>query len=257
MAEAADAVAALSAAMAANAVSPPLLLGPGYPVTRQWQRHATFARFQQALRARSGAWSRLRPQSTKPVRVHRKRTAGEAVTHDSDDGNLSRIQVYSVGNPGVLKLYQVDDVRISQVDRRLEANLRKELPTVELADTGLQLDATAIAVDLDVRSSNSRRPGPMKSFAICLTSWIATKRTRRSWLGPANRSTPEVLALLREEHNEYVAQLGFQRLLLYSLAKLGMYLAVSFLCGLYIFHRRRRLLVATASNSRSCCCWCS
>ena len=30
--------------------------------------------------------------------------------------------------------------------------------------------------------------------------------------------------------------------MLYSLAKLGMYLAVSFLCGLYMFHRRRELV---------------
>ena len=56
--------------------------------------------------------------------------------------------------------------------------------------------------------------------------------------------TPEVLARLRDEHEQYVAQLGTRRLLLYSLAKLGMYLATSCVCGLYIFHRRRQLLAS-------------
>ncbi len=240
MAEATDAVATLSAAMTGHAAMPPLLLGPGAPVTQQWQRHATFARFQQALQqdpelvAFSAAVRRSLSEFIESGLLEKR-------LHDSDDGNLSRIQVYSVGNPGVLKLYQVDDVRISQVDRRLEANLRKELQTVELAEQVYnwlrpRLQST---LSFDRALTKARADEVIRDMPDVMDLYEANEKVLARAGEPI---TPEVLALLREEHNEYVSQLGFKRLLLYSLAKLGMYLAVSFVCGLYIFHRRRRLL---------------
>jgi putative nucleotidyltransferase with HDIG domain len=50
------------------------------------------------------------------------------------------------------------------------------------------------------------------------------------------------LNLLRLEHEAWRANLGFRQWLSRSLATMGMYLALSILCGFYIFHRRPRLL---------------
>ncbi len=53
---------------------------------------------------------------------------------------------------------------------------------------------------------------------------------------------PKELALLRLEHEAWRAGMGFRQWLSRSFATLGMYLALSILCGFYIYHRRPKLL---------------
>ncbi len=130
-AETADAIVALSAAVAANAVSPPLQMGPGYPVTRQWHAHAKFA-LQAGLRKgpRSAQFTAAVKRS---LAEFTERGLLDSPQHGLEEGNQSSIRVYRKGNRGNLRSWKLDDVRIGQIDRRLEANLRRELPSVELA----------------------------------------------------------------------------------------------------------------------------
>lgn len=54
--------------------------------------------------------------------------------------------------------------------------------------------------------------------------------------------TDSALSLLRQENEAWKLQLGWDDRLARSLAMLGMYAAMSVLCGYYIYHRRPRLL---------------
>jgi putative nucleotidyltransferase with HDIG domain len=120
-----------------------------------------------------------------------------------------------------------------------------EIEKVRLLEASDRL-GQRVADELDPEATDEARKAAGESVA-------AVKRQ----YGPGDEHTPpDVLAkggepiewdsaeyrLLQDEHRQVIAAMTPLQTLAFSLANLGMYLAVYTLCGLYIFFRERRLL---------------
>ncbi len=236
----ADALSAMVAAAAQAGAGPALPATIGTPTSRNWRKRAEFTRFKRAfaddpdLSKFAGAISRSLAEFTDHGLLAN-------LQHDMGQGNQARIRVYPVGNPNYLRPFEVDQVRIGQAAPRLEANLRQQLPSAELAvqvfawlqprlPTTLTFDGelTRVRADAEIREM----PPVMITFQANETDLARASEPL----------TPETLALLRDEHQQYVSQLSFSRELCYSASKFGLYLGGFALCGLYIFFRHRGML---------------
>ena len=235
-----DAAAAVSAATARIGIAPPLQIQPGTPASRLWRRRAEFARFKQAF-ADDANLTKFEESVKRSLAEFTDHGLLESLQHELDDGNQFRIRVTPVGNPADMRSFEVNQLRIGQAALRLEANLKQQLASPEISAKIFawlkpKLPIT-LAYDRDLTSKRADQeinnmPEVKDSF----------KKNETVLVRAEDPISAETLALLRDEHRQYVDQLGIPRLLYYSLAKFGMYVALYTLCGFYIFFRRRRLL---------------
>jgi putative nucleotidyltransferase with HDIG domain len=143
----------------------------------------------------------------------------------------------------------VDEVRIDKVKvslpQRLDAELKvqgtmQDNASVVAELTKFWLDSRlpeTLAWDQDASEKEAERVvGEVGDVMIEYKAGVAELAPGGKPLGKAE------LILLNAEYDAWKAQLGFRDWLSRSLATLGMYLALSILCGFYIYHRRPRLL---------------
>jgi putative nucleotidyltransferase with HDIG domain len=138
-------------------------------------------------------------------------------------------------------LVEVDKVRIAQAVQRLRKNLEDQLKSRELAaqiyawlQPNLRETLTYDPVLTQAKTDEKISQMPPEMDTYMANTGVLAKA--------GQVLTAEDLALLREEHRQFVLELSPQRLLYYSLSKFGMYVALYTLCGFYIFFRRRPLL---------------
>jgi putative nucleotidyltransferase with HDIG domain len=220
-----------------NAVPP---YAPGTPQSRQWRRRAEFARFKQAF-ADDPDLAQFAAAVSRSLAEFTDHGLLESLQHNLDQGNQSRIRVYSAGNESYLRSFEVDHVRIGQAVQRLEANLKQQLASPEFAAKIFAWMKPKLPTTLTFNSELTRTLADreIKNMPPVMVTFTANE----SVLAHAGEPlTPEDLELLRVEHAQYISQLGIPRLIYYTLANFGMYTAVYTLCGFYIFFRYRPLL---------------
>jgi len=224
-----DAITAIAAATVQQSSSPALQLPATPPATRLWLKRKEFNDFKAAF-ADDTDLSEFAAAISRSMTGLNDHGLLESLQHDLEQGNQSRIRIYTVGNPSDMRPFEVDQVRIGQAVTRLRANLTRELPSAEIANkifawlepklpTTLAYDPTLTRslVDQEIEG----RPPVMMTF-----------KQDETVLTRANTSiSPEILSLLQDEYTRYTAQLSPLRLLYFTASKFGMYLALYVLCG--------------------------
>jgi putative nucleotidyltransferase with HDIG domain len=235
-----DAATTLSAATTRAGISPPLSIQPGTPASRTWQRRAEFARFRQAF-AEDANLAQFVEAVKRSLAEFTDHGLLESLQHELENGNQFRIRVYPVGNPAYLRPFDVDQVRIAQAVPRLEASLKQQLASPEIAARVFAWLKPKLPVTLTLDRELTRDRADQE-VANMPPVMVTFKKNETVLARAGDPITPETLVLLQNEHRQYVDQLNVPRLLYFSLSKFGMYLALFSLCGFYVYFRRRRLL---------------
>ncbi len=156
-----------------------------------------------------------------------------------DEGNQEEIVVVTKGDPEDAQKVKVSEVLIGEADwlkkalaERLESPvvaertftwLRERLPTTLVVDPDLTQQA----------KENAKAAVEEKFITISPGDVLARG---------GEPLTEENINLLTLEHDAFLRQLGFGQRLAHSLAALGMFVALSILCGVYVVHYEPRLL---------------
>lgn len=229
---------ALGSVQATGNVVPPY--APGTPESRLWRRRAEFARFKQTF-ADDPDLSQFSAAVSRSLAEFADQGLLESLQHGLDQGNQSRIRVYTVGNESYLRSFEVDQVRIGQAVQRLEASLKQQLVSLELSAKIFAWLKPKLPTTLTYNAELTRAMADKEAQSV--PPVMVPYAANESQLARAGEPLkPETLELLRVEHAQYVSQLSVPRLLYFTLSKFGMYSAVYTLCGFYIFFRYRRLL---------------
>jgi hypothetical protein len=144
---------------------------------------------------------------------------------------------------------KVDDIRLDRVQASLPQRIRDALQV-----QGTMADSSAIVARLTEYWLVGRLPETLAWDQIAsekeadraeaeVPDVMLDFKSNVAELAPGGKPLgPKELGLLRLEHEAWRADMGFRQWLSRSLATMGMYLALSILCGFYIYHRRPRLL---------------
>ena len=139
-----------------------------------------------------------------------------------------------------MRSFEVDQVRIGQAVQRLEANLKQQLASPEIAGKIFAWLKPKLPVTLsyDQRLTRDRADQEIDNMPEVTVSF----KKGETVLARADEPIrAETLALLKDEHRQYVAPAGHcssaSTIRCPSLACIS---AVYTLCGFYIFFRRRR-----------------
>ncbi|MEX2175429.1 MAG: HDIG domain-containing metalloprotein [Pirellulaceae bacterium] len=169
--------------------------------------------------------------------------------HKPKEGSQVSILVHPPGVERPLLRAAVDDVRLDKAKVALRQRLDEELKI-----QGSMLDNASVVAELTYAWLDTRLPE-----TLAIDNEATTKEANRvveevetvmvdyksgvaELAGGGKPLGEQELFLLKSEYDAWKAQLGFRDWLSRSLATLGLYLALSVLCGFYIFHRRPRLL---------------
>jgi putative nucleotidyltransferase with HDIG domain len=167
----------------------------------------------------------------------------------NDQGSQISLLIFEAGAGRPSHRATVDEVRIDKV----KAALKQRLQEVLLVNSSM-MESTAVIAELTYNWLDGQLPETLK-----YDSEASRKEAERAVsevqpvmivyeagvteLAPGGKPlTDSSLSLLEEEYTAWKLQLGWEDRLARSLALLGMYAAMSVLCGYYIYHRRPRLL---------------
>lgn len=234
-----NAVGALISSLAPQAANPPIDLGPGQPVTREWRKRAEFERFKKSFQE-DAKLEEFVNAVQRSLAEFEQNGLIENLQHGLDEGNQSQILIADK----YPRVVAAEKVRIAQIVPQLEANLQANLAAPELAAQVFAWLRPRLTktLDYDAEATRARTDEIIKRMKPEKKPYTANE----TLLAKAGSVlSPETVALLRDEHKQFVADLDRQRLLYFSLSKFGMYLALYTLCGFYFFFRHRRLLTET------------
>ncbi|MBX3434410.1 MAG: HDIG domain-containing protein [Pirellulales bacterium] len=157
------------------------------------------------------------------------------------DANAEKINIRVPGAESVLATRNTSDVLLKEASGRLQQSLNEKLPSLEIAQRvyawlakrlkptlTLNADATRAAQDLEA----ARTPEQTKPY-------FAGKDLLAKGDEPLTAEKVELLAL---EHQALLAQRTFGQKVRRTMAVLGMYVALSTLCGFYCYRREHRAL---------------
>ncbi|MCA9213870.1 MAG: hypothetical protein KDB27_12450, partial [Planctomycetales bacterium] len=169
----------------------------------------------------------------------------ENLEHEVDEGNQTQITVYPVGDENFQRSVEVDRVRIVSALKQLKENLAKEFESTELSDMVYRWLSTRMPRTLTLNRTLTAELA--KAEADKTPPKMRVLERGKTTLATAGLQVDDSLAQLRAEHDAYKESLGPIRMLGFSFAKLGMYLALYVLCGFYSLFRQRKLLNDTAA----------
>jgi putative nucleotidyltransferase with HDIG domain len=184
----------------------------------------------------------------------------DQVQHELERYSISQIRVFSK-QPEDAKVINVDDVRISLIKerlrQRLSAELRREAAILGEGDVLINFlsawfekqsipttlrfssEETKLAAD----SAESQVPLQLRKFRAgepLITGGAATEPT----VGMNRLPLTEVhLELLQAEHEAYLASWTWPQLLNYMVARLGLFVAVFTLVGIYLWYDHPKWLI--------------
>lgn len=183
----------------------------------------------------------------------------DQVQHELDRHSVSQIRVYSK-QPADAKVVNVDDVRISLVKERLKqrlaAELRREATTFPETDVLINFlsawfEKQTIPSTLRFASEETKRaadlaesqvPAQFRKFRAGepLISGLATEGAT-IWKGQP--LTEAHLSLLQAEHGAYMAAWTWPQFLNYIVARMGLFVAVFTLIGIYLWYDHANWLI--------------
>ncbi|MDP1560765.1 MAG: HDIG domain-containing protein [Pirellulaceae bacterium] len=185
----------------------------------------------------------------------------EQVQHELDRYSISQIRVYAK-HPDDAKVVSVDDVRIplalERLKPRFSAELRRESAVLGDGDVlasflGTWFERQKLPVTLRFASEETKQaadlaeaqvPPQLRKFRtgepIVISGISAADAIPGSSPQPL---TEPALALLQAEHEAFVASWTWSRTLNYVAARLGLFVAIFALCGIYLWYDHSKWLI--------------
>lgn len=161
----------------------------------------------------------------------------DKLPQEPTEGNQQEIVVIPTGHPDQRQVVKVSDVLIGEADW-LKKGLAERLDSPELATrvfTWLRsrLPTTLKRNETEIRLAQERAAEavPPEYRKILLGDMLA----------PAGKPLDD-LSLLELEHQAYLESRSITERLAHSLASLGMFVALSILCGVYVLHYEPKLV---------------
>ncbi len=170
----------------------------------------------------------------------------DELAHNQDEGTLLQVRVRPQGSQGLPRLIATEDVRIGEVRPEIEARLKEDLASPQIAEpvfywlstrlptTLTRTEAARAATQRDRDEAAAKIPPKMIDFKKGETR-LATGLT------PLAGKTTEY-DNLKLEYDARLSEMTTAGKLAHTLADFGMYLALYVLCGFYIFYHQPRLL---------------
>jgi putative nucleotidyltransferase with HDIG domain len=161
----------------------------------------------------------------------------DKLPQEPNEGNQQEIVVIPKGKPSQRQVVKVADVLIGDADW-LKKGLAERLDSPELATrvfTWLQsrLPTTLKRNETEIRLAQQRAEEAVpREYRKILPGDV---------LAPAGKQL-EDLSTLELEHQAYLAHRTVRQKIAYSFASLGMFLALSILCGVYVLHYEPKLI---------------
>lgn len=178
----------------------------------------------------------------------------DSLEHSIDQGNQRAIRVFPTGSPGSAVEVEVRRVRIVEVVPTLQDSLRRQMAA---AFSG---DGSRLLADMIHHFVSTRLPETLY-FRQELTAAAQAQRSREvepvmiqyypsvSTLVPGGRPLRAAdIELLEREHAAWLASRSISERLLRLGAYLGMLIAISLLCGLFIYYQLDRSLLTDSSK---------
>lgn len=232
-------LASLGAGAVQYGIGPPLQVRVAVPKSKLWLKRYEFARFKASF-----ADDPDLAKFEEAIRICFieivEHGLFESLQHEPDEGNLTQIRV-SRSDESVMQPYLVDQVRIAQAAPLLQDRLAAQLASQELADKVFAWLKPRLPTTLtfDPDLTDDRADEAIRNLPPVM---IGSKANESVLARAGEPITPAVLRLLEMEHEEYVSRFGLHKSVLYSLANFGLYIAISVLCGSYLYFRRNPLI---------------
>jgi putative nucleotidyltransferase with HDIG domain len=170
--------------------------------------------------------------------------------HELGHGSQTEIFVHPVGNETFVKRFLVDKVQVANAASRLEKLLSESFKNVYtgggeadivtrhiVAWIKPQLPRTT-TLTLDVKATGQAKKEAGGKVEPVMRTYVSGEK-----LVEADRAiSPPDLKLLRSEYFANIGKLSFYQVVIYSLADLGMFVALYTLCGYYVARREPDLL---------------
>ena len=239
-------VGSLISSLATQGAGPPIDLAPGQPITTEYRKRAEFERFKKSLEDDPNLEKFVEGVS-RSLAEFEKTGLLDKLGHSLSEGNQSQIQIRDSNNG--FQVTPVDDVRIGQALPRIKDKLQANLISSELANQVFSW------LRPNIKSTLTYNPDKTREWIDDIVAKMPPETdqytSNESVLAKAGVILDaKTVALLREEHNQFINDLDSRRLFFFSLSKFGMYLAIYTLCGFYIYFRHRPLLTDISSLAK-------
>jgi putative nucleotidyltransferase with HDIG domain len=213
-------------------------------------RQAAYQQFRETLAA-DAELGNLKQAIVSALSQFRRSGLLEKLEHEPDQGSQVEILVYP---PGVLQdaqRYDVEQVRIAEVQKILHNRLVVELKKQYMEESQAAKVADRLYDYLGVRlpttltfDREATTEAADAAEALVEPRYFTYKPgDRLIGIRAGEPISPEARALLRTEHDVVVARMTWWEMLFQGLADLGMYVALYVLCGFYILRREPHLVV--------------
>ncbi len=210
--------------------------GSGAPTLTDEEKEQRFQLLRGAL-STPESLAKLEGAVAEVLAPYERRGLLDKLPQEPNEGNQQEIVVIPKGNPSQRQTVKVADVLIGDADW-LKKGLAERLDSPELATrvyTWLQsrLPTTLKRNETEIRLAQQRAEDAVPpEYRKILPGDV---------LAPAAKPL-EDLSTLELEHQAYQSSRTLQQKIAYSLASLGMFLALSILCGVYVLHYEPKLV---------------
>jgi hypothetical protein len=208
----------------------------GAPQLTPEEQQQRFDLFHGAL-ATSEALDKLQLAVAEVFAPHEQRGLMAKLPQEHDEGNQQEIVVVPKGHVDQRQVVKVADVLIGEADW-LKNGLAERLDSPEAAARIFTWLRNRLPTTLTLNESETKLAQQRAADAVGQQYAVIAPG---DVLAPAGKPL-EDLSLLELEHTAYLEELGIGHRLAHSLAALGMFVALSVLCGVYVLHYEPKLI---------------
>jgi cyclic-di-AMP phosphodiesterase PgpH len=211
----------------------------GAPLATPEEHERQFQVFHDAL-ATPESLSKLERAVAEAMAPYEEHGLMEKLPQEHNEGNQQEIVVVPKGQSDHSQLVKVSDVLIGEAENSLKKELAERLDSPEVSQRIFawlrgRLPTTLVLNHAATKQSKDKAIAAVEDKTITISPGDMLARGGQPL-------TEESINLLQVEHSAFLSQLGLGKRMAYSLAELGMFVALSVLCGAYVLHYERRLL---------------
>jgi putative nucleotidyltransferase with HDIG domain len=208
------------------------------PAAKPEQEQQRFQKFHDAL-ATPESLAKIERAVAEAMAPYERHGLLEKLPQEHNEGNQQEIVVQAKGQPQQPQVVRVSDVLIGEADA-LRQGLAERLESPEVAESVFNWLRRRLPTTLSLNSAATQQA---KEKAIAGVEQQFTTISPGDVLAPAGEPIKdETMSLLALEHETYLAELWLGHRVVRSMAILGMFVALSVLCGVYVLNYEPRLL---------------
>ncbi|HEX3728076.1 MAG TPA: HDIG domain-containing protein [Pirellulales bacterium] len=219
---------------------PPPVATPGtvtQVVPSAEEQEQTFLRFHDAV-ATPESLAKLERAIGEALAPYEDHGLMEKLPQEHNEGNQQEIVVQAKGQPERSQIVKVSDVLIGEADGLKKALAeRLESPEVARATFTWLRSRLPTTLTLDRTATQAAKDRAVASVSDVFIKILPGEPLARGGQPLSDAS----INLLQLEHQAFLKNLGFTPRAAYSLAVLGMFIALSVLCGVYVVHYGPRM----------------